>query len=107
MTVDATHKTDGWLTAVLRPAGSLDTSRVALLVQALTALAASSDMLIVDLTATTVPDPQQLAMALRGPAQRFAAPEKCLLLVGGSSDVLRSLTRAGDGPRAWRTLLQR
>ena len=54
MTVDATHKTDGWLTAVLRPAGSLDTSRVARLVQALTALAASSDMLIVDLTATTV-----------------------------------------------------
>ncbi len=94
-TLDLDHKANGWLTTVLRPAGSLDTSGVGRLAEALTALTASSDMVIVDLSAATVPEPSRLAAALRGPARQLAGPGRCLLLVGVAPEVLRALGRAG------------
>ncbi|HZD71284.1 MAG TPA: hypothetical protein VFA45_20990 [Actinomycetes bacterium] len=83
-----------WLTSVLRPAGTLDASAAGRLTEVLTTIAASSDMVVVDLTATRVPAPRRLATALRAPAQQLAGPGRCLLLVGAGADLVAELDRA-------------
>lgn len=93
--VRASRQSEAWLTAVLRPAGNLDRPQVGRLADALEALAASSDMVILDLSAATVPEPYQLAAALRAPARQLARPGNCLLLVSAAPDVLRALGRTG------------
>ncbi len=50
---------------------------------------------ILDLSAATVPEPYQLAAALRAPARQLARPGNCLLLVSAAPDVLRALGRTG------------
>ena len=84
----------GWLTAVLRPAGPLDEPGLRRLTEALGALAASSDMVIVDLTAADVSSPHTLARRLRAPALRFQLAGRCLLLVGASPALAEELDRA-------------
>jgi hypothetical protein len=64
------------------------------LTKALTILASSSDMVVVDLTATRVASPRRLAMALRAPARRLTDTEGCLLLVGAGSELAAALARA-------------
>jgi hypothetical protein len=84
----------GWLTTILRPAGPLDQSGLRRLAEALGALSASSDMVIVNLTAAEVSSPRALAKCLRAPALRFELAGRCLLLVGASSGLAAELDRA-------------
>jgi hypothetical protein len=84
----------GWLTTVLRPAGTLDRPALNRLSQALDRLAASSDMVVVDLTATQVAAPRVLARSLRAPALELQQPGRCLLLVGVPPDLAAELDRA-------------
>jgi hypothetical protein len=83
----------GWLTTVLRPAGSLDRAARRRLGKALDHLAASCDMVIIDLTATQVAAPRALARNLRSPAREFRWAGRCLLLVGAPPDLLAELDR--------------
>jgi hypothetical protein len=94
-TGSAARRSDAWLTAVLRPAGNLDAAQVERLGGALEALAASSDMVILDLGAATVRQPTRLAATLRAPARQLARPGSCLLLVSVPADLLRILARSG------------
>jgi hypothetical protein len=86
--------TAGWLTGVLRPAGTLGPREVDRLAEALAFLAASSDMVVVDLGAARVPDPARLAAALRAPARRLTGAGRCLLLVGAAPSLVAALDRA-------------
>jgi hypothetical protein len=83
-----------WLTAVLRPAGSLDPAAVRRLGAALGHLAAASDMVIVDLGACEVRNPRALARALREPAVEFERAGGCLLLIGATPALSAELDRA-------------
>jgi hypothetical protein len=85
---------DGWLTTVLRPAGTLNRPALDRLSRALTTLAASSDMVIVDLTAAHVAAPGALARTLHAPAVELQQPGRCLLLIGAPPDLLAELDRA-------------
>jgi hypothetical protein len=89
------HEAHAWLTSVLRPAGRLDAAATGRLTAALATLASSSDMVVVDLTATRVSSHGRLAVALRAPARRLTGPERCLLLVGAPPDLVAELNRAG------------
>jgi hypothetical protein len=91
---NADLKADGWLTTVLRPAGTLNRPALSRLSEALGRLAASSDMVIVDLTATHVAAPHALARSLQAPALELWQPERCLLLVGAPPHLLAELDRA-------------
>ena len=84
---------DGWLTAILRPAGPLDQAAASRLAGTLGRLATSSDMVIVDLTATEVIGPRALARNLRAPALEFERAGRCLLLVGASAGLATELDR--------------
>ena len=84
----------GWLTTILRPAGPLDQSGIRRLAEALGVLAASSDIVVVNLTAAEVSSPRALARSLRPPALRFELAGRCLLLVGASSGLAAELDRA-------------
>lgn len=84
----------GWLTTVLRPAGTLDRPALHRLSQALDRLAASSDMVVVDLTATQVAAPRALASSLQAPALELQQAGRCLLLVGVPPDLAAELDRA-------------
>ncbi len=85
---------DGWLTTVLRPAGELGPAALGRLSAALSHLAASSDMVIVDLTAADVGNPRTLAMSLRAPAREFDRTGRCLLMRGVSPRLAAELDRA-------------
>jgi hypothetical protein len=78
----AERRTHGWLTTVLRPAGTLDQPALRRLRQALEWLAVSSDMIVIDLTATHVSAPRALARSLRTPARQLQQTGRCLLLIG-------------------------
>jgi hypothetical protein len=83
-----------WLTAVLRPAGSLDQAAVRRLGAALGPLVAASDMVLLDLTAADIRNPRALARALSGPAAGFERAGRCLLVVGASPALTAELDRA-------------
>jgi hypothetical protein len=99
-----------WLTATLRPAGTLDPAALRRLGVALGGLAAVSNMAILDLTAADVRNPRALAQALRGPAAAFEKAGRCLLVMGASPALTAELdhvavTLVADtppGPRAAR-----
>lgn len=84
-----------WLTAVLRPAGALTGVAMDRLVGSLTALAENASLVVVDLAAAAVPEPDALARALRHPGSLLSGPDRCLLLVGADSDLLQALDRVG------------
>jgi hypothetical protein len=82
-----------WLTAILRPAGTLDKAALRGLSESLGHLAASSNMVIVDLTAAVVASPRSFARDLRAPARTFEEAGQCLLLLGASPDLTAELDR--------------
>ena len=84
----------GWLTTILRPAGPLDQSGIQRLAEILSALAASSDIVVVNLTAAEVSSPRALAKCLRAPALRFELAGRCLLIIGASPGLTAELDRA-------------
>jgi hypothetical protein len=83
----------GWLTVILRPAGTLDHPAIGRLTEALGHLAAGSDMVIVDLTAAEIASPRTLARHLRPPARTFDQAGRCLLLLGASHELTAELDR--------------
>lgn len=84
-----------WLTAVLRPAGKLNGQAMDRFVASLTALADNASLVVVDLAATSVPDPEAFAEALRVPGSLLSGPDRCLLLVGADQALLAALDRCG------------
>jgi hypothetical protein len=84
----------GWLTTILRPAGSLDRLALHRLSESLGHLAACSNMVIIDLTAADVVNPRTFARELRPPALAFEQAGRCLLLVGASPKLTAELDRA-------------
>jgi hypothetical protein len=60
-----------WLTAILRPAGTMDRAALRGLSESLGHLASSSNMIIVDLTAAVVCKPGAFARDLLAPARAF------------------------------------
>jgi hypothetical protein len=82
-----------WLTAILRPAGTLDKTALRGLSESLGHLAASTNMVIVDLTAAVVADPRTFARDLRVPARTFEEAGQCLLLLGASPALTAELDR--------------
>ena len=84
----------GWLTTVLRPAGRLDRPAQDRLSTALGHVAASTDMVIIDLTAAEVTLPRALAQTMRAPAHQLQRAGGCLLVVGAPAGLLAELGRA-------------
>jgi hypothetical protein len=82
-----------WLTAILRPAGSMDRAALRGLCQSLGHLASSSNMIIVDLTAAAVGKPGAFARDLLAPARLFEQAGQCLLLLGASPELTAALDR--------------
>lgn len=82
-----------WLTAILRPAGSMDRAALRGLCQSLGHLASSSNMIIVDLTAAVVVKPGAFARDLFVPARAFEQAGQCLLLLGASPELTAALDR--------------
>ena len=91
---DADPEASGWLTTVLRPAGTLDWLARRRLSQAVSHLASSCDMVVIDLTATNVAAPRALARNLRAPALELARAGRCLLLVGAPPCLVAELDRS-------------
>lgn len=84
-----------WLTAELRPAGELTGAEVDRLVEDLTTLADRANIVVLNLVAATVPDPESLAESLRRPGTLLSGPDRCLLLVGADAALLGALRRRG------------
>jgi hypothetical protein len=82
-----------WLTAILRPAGTLDKAALRGLSKSLGHLASSSNMVIVDLSAAVVTSPRAFARDLLAPARTFEEDGQCLLLLGASPDLTAELDR--------------
>lgn len=82
-----------WLTAILRPAGSMDRAALRGLSESLGHLASSSNMVIVDLTAAVVTSPRAFARDLLAPARTFEEGGQCLLLLGASAELTAELDR--------------
>jgi len=82
-----------WLTAILRPAGTLDRAALRGLSESLAQLATSSNMIIVDLTAAVVSNPRAFARDLLAPARTFEQAGQCLLLLGASPEMTAALDR--------------
>jgi hypothetical protein len=93
MATVAAPEQGGWLTTILRPAGALDHAALGRLSEALGHLAASSDMVIVDLTAADVSSPRTLARNLLAPALKFDRAGRCLLVLGASPELTAELDR--------------
>jgi hypothetical protein len=91
----AAGEADLWLTAVLRPAGVLTGAAMDRFVDSLTALAGSASLVVVDLAATSIPEPEAFAEALRLPGGLLSGPDRCLLLVGADKALLSALDRCG------------
>ena len=82
-----------WLTAILRPAGTMDRAALRGLSESLGHLASSSNMIIVDLTAAIVGKPGAFARDLLAPARAFERAGQCLLLLGASAELAAALDR--------------
>jgi hypothetical protein len=95
----STHAADGsdplWMTAMLRPVGVLVGTAIDRLAAELTAVAIGANIVVVNLVAAEVPDPDALAEALRHPGELLTGPDKCLLIVGAGEPLLAALDRCG------------
>jgi hypothetical protein len=89
----AVSEAGGWLTAILRPAGTMDRAALRGLCESLGHLAGTSNMIIVDLTAAVVAKPGAFARDLLGPARLFEQAGQCLLLLGASPELTGALDR--------------
>ena len=94
-----THpRSKGWLTAVLRPAGTLDDTAFGRL---LAELSATADMVVVDLDAVRIPSLAAFLDALRPAAARLARPGRCLLLVNAPAPSSTPSWSPACPPRPW------
>jgi hypothetical protein len=84
-----------WMTAMLRPVGVLTGAAIDRLADELSAVAAGANIVVVNLVAAEVPNPDALAEALRRPGEMLTGPDKCLLIVGAGADLLAALDRCG------------
>jgi anti-anti-sigma regulatory factor len=91
----AAATTGGWLTVVLRPAGTLDRAASTALGRSLADASTTADMVVVDLSAARVGDLAAFLGALRLPAARLARPGHCLLLTGITRAVEQAVEAAG------------
>ncbi len=82
-----------WLTAILRPAGTMDRRRCAGSASRSVTWPSSSNMVIVDLTAAVVCNPRAFARDLLAPARTFERAGQCLLLLGASPELTAELDR--------------
>ena len=89
----AVSEAGGWLTAILRPAGSMNRAALRGLCESLGHLAGTSNMIIVDLTAAVVLKPGAFARDLLAPARLFERAGRCLLLLGASPELTAALDR--------------
>jgi hypothetical protein len=64
----------GWLTAVLRPAGTVDGAFAAAIGRSLADLSATADMVVVDLDAAQLPDAEAFVDLLRLPGAAWQVP---------------------------------
>jgi hypothetical protein len=85
----------GWLTAVLRPAGTLDGAAADALLRLLADLSTTADMVVVDLAAARVRHLPAFADGLRLPSARLARRGRCLLLANMPSALERVVRTAG------------
>ena len=85
----------GWLTAVLRPAGTLGGASAAAFGRLLGELSATADMVVVDLDATRIPDLAAFVETLWPAAARLAGPGRCLLLANAPIALERAVSSAG------------
>jgi hypothetical protein len=85
----------GWLTAVLRPAGTLDGASAAAFGRLLVDLSATADMVVVDLDATRIPDLAAFVETLWPAAACLAGPGKCLLLANAPIALEHAVSVAG------------
>lgn len=83
-----------WLTTTLRPAGLLDAEATERLGASVSALSTTSDLVVLDLSATAVVDDELLAALLRGPAARLSRAGGCLMLRGASEQLRAALETA-------------
>jgi hypothetical protein len=91
----ASSQVAGWLTTVLRPAGTLDGVSAAAFGRLLTDLSATADMVVVDLDAAHIPNLAAFVNALWPAATRLAGPGKCLLLVNAPPALEHAVSLAG------------
>jgi hypothetical protein len=91
----ASSPSPGWLTAVLRPAGSLDGASVAAFGRLLSDLSVTADMVVVDLDATSIPNLAAFVDALWPAAARLSGPGKCLLLANAPIALEHAVGLAG------------
>jgi|RhiMethySRZTD1v2_1073278.scaffolds.fasta_scaffold1774398_1 hypothetical protein len=70
-----------WLTAVLRPAGTLAGAFADAIAQSIDELSTTADMVVVDLEAAQIPDAEAVVDLIRPSAARLASVGKCLLLL--------------------------
>jgi hypothetical protein len=91
----ASSPSRGWLTAVLRPAGTLDGASAAAFGRLVADLSTTADMVVVDLDATRIPDVTTFVDALRPAAARLAVPGKCLLLANAPRALEHAVSLAG------------
>jgi hypothetical protein len=91
----ATAPSPGWLTAVLRPAGPLDSVSTAAFGRLLTDLSATADMVVVDLDATRISNLAAFVDALWPAATHLAGPGRCLLLANAPTALEHAVNLAG------------
>jgi hypothetical protein len=84
-----------WLTAMFRPAGTLDGAAAAALGRSLAEVAVTADMVLLDLDAVGVSDVPAFVEALRLPAGRLAQPGRCLLLANVPARLRQAIEAAG------------
>jgi hypothetical protein len=75
--LDSDRPSRVWLTAVLRPAGTLADAFADAVAQTIDELSRTADMVVVDLEAAQIPDAEAVADRLRPPAARLASVGKC------------------------------
>ena len=85
----------GWLTAVLRPAGTLDGASADAFGRLLSELSATADMVVFDLDATRLPDLATFVETLWPAAACLAGPGKCLLLANAPIALEIAVSEAG------------
>jgi hypothetical protein len=84
-----------WLTAVLRPAGTLAGAFADAVAQSINELATTADMVVVDLEAAHLPDAKAVADLFRPSAANLASVGKCLLLLNLPEALVHAVQRAG------------
>jgi hypothetical protein len=95
--LDSDRPSRVWLTAVLRPAGTLAAAFADAVAQTIDELSRTADMVVVDLEAAQIPDAEAFANRLRPPAARLASVGKCLLLLNLPQALVHAV-QAADVP---------